>query len=121
MYNAEQLRTYNNLYLVAQQSGRVEDYEAVLDKDATKIDPYFGLIDTIKIDGEFSLEEEAILLNYVNPNLDYLKSNKRYGELAYDIGKLYWFFYPDTDNGMITSIKWFKDAVDLLIHHYPAP
>lgn len=112
MYNAEQLRTYNNLYLVAQQSGRVEDYEAVLDKDATKIDPYFGLIDTIKIDGEFSLEEEAILLNYVNPNLDYLKSNKRYGELAYDIGKLYWFFYPDTDNGMITSIKWFKDAVD---------
>lgn len=56
--------------------------------------------------------DEAILLNYVNPNLDYLKSNKRYGELAYAIGKLYWFFYPDTDNGMITSIKWFKDAVD---------
>lgn len=115
MYNAKERNEYNNLLTVAEQSGRSEDYEAVLEKNASKMDPYLGYIDSIKIDGVFSNEEEIELLGYLNPNIEDLKKDKNYGELAYSIGKLYWFYYQgDSDDaGMIISVKWFKDAMDL--------
>lgn len=114
MDKAQQEKTYNNLLNVAQQSGRIEDYMNVLSKDATSLVPYEGMIDAIKVDGIFSKVEEQQLLNYVNPNLDTIRQNKGYGEFAYNMGKLYWFFYEGAseDEGIITSIKWFRDAIE---------
>lgn len=114
LYNGQQKELYKNLYSTAVQSGKLEDYVKVLNADATNIEPYIGLVDSIKIDGVFSSEEENILLNYVNPNLETIKTSSKYGELAYEIGKLYWFFYEgDSENeGMILSVKWFKDSME---------
>lgn len=114
MHRSQENERYNSLLAVADQSGRVEDYKNVLDVKQTELEPYLGMIDSIKVDGEFSKDEENTLLNYVNPNLEELQSDKGYGELAYSIGKLYWFYYngADEDEGMITSVKWFSDAID---------
>lgn len=114
VYNNQQIQQYNKLLAVAEQSGRQEDFEAVLDWNPIDLAPYKDFIDSMKVDGVFSKEEESILLGYINPNLEKLKQQKDYGELAYEIGKLYWFYYEGSteDEGMITSTKWFSDALE---------
>lgn len=114
LYKNEQRAEYSRLVAVAEQSGKAEDYEAVLDVNALSIKPYLGYIDAIKIDGVFTRDEEANLLDFINPNLEELKAQDDYGALAYNIGKLYWFYYQGSsaEEGMITSVKWFKDAQD---------
>lgn len=113
LYNSQQKALYKNLYTTAIQSGKTEDFVNVLNANASYVDPYLGLVDSIKVDGVFSVEEENTLLNYVNPNIEVLKSSSKYGELSYEIGKLYWFFYEGSseDDGMILSVKWFKDSL----------
>lgn len=113
IYNKQQVEYYEELLVAAEQSGRVEDYNKVLQVDSKKIEPYFGLIDSIKVDGIFSEEEELILLDYVNTNMETLKESERFGELSYNIGKLYWFYYEsDKNDGELTSVKWFQDAMN---------
>lgn len=107
---AQSKDAYNKALVVAQQSGRLEDYDKVLSMNQLSIPPYEGYIDAIKEDGVFSLDEEKGLLNHINPNLIELKNDKDYGKIAFDIGKLYWFYYPSED-GKTLSIKWFDDAI----------
>lgn len=115
LHNGQQVKQYNKLLSVAEHSGKSEDYIKVLETDSTKVKPYLGYIESVKVDGVFSKEEEYSLLNYLNPNIDNLKGYKEYGQLSYEIGKLYWFYYEgSTENeGMVVSTKWFKDALDL--------
>ena len=40
-----------------------------------------------------------------------IKKEEDYGQLAYNIGKLYWFYY-DGDDGDVVSSKWFQEAID---------
>lgn len=109
----QEAEDYNNLVVVAEQSGKAEDYEAAIEKQPKVLDPYFGYITAIKQDGEFTKEEENKLLNLINPVLLDVKGDSKYGDLAYEIGRLYWFYYNDTlNNKMIQSVNWFKDAVD---------
>lgn len=106
---------YSRLKVVAEQSGKATDYEAVLDVDPLDIGTYLGYIDSLKVDGAFTKNEESNLLKYVNTNLEALKLEDNYGELAYEIGKLYWFYYDSStteDEGILTSVKWFEDARD---------
>lgn len=114
MYRNQQLKEYNNLMTVAKQSGRSDDYVAVLEANPREVEPYLGLIDSMKIDGVFSKEEEQLLLNYLNPNIQTLQDTSEYGELAFEIGKLYWLYYEGSsaDEGMVTSTKWFSDAIE---------
>ncbi len=112
MYNHEQVEYYNQALIAAEQSGRVSDYLDVLEINSEGIEPYFGLINAIKTDGVFSKDEEKELLGYMNPKLSLLKEDPRYGELAYNMGKLYWFYYDNESNeGILTSVKWFDDSV----------
>ena len=112
MYNHEKVEYYNQALIAAEQSGRVSDYLDVLEINSEGIEPYFGLINAIKTDGIFSKDEEKELLGYMNPRLSLLKEDPRYGELAYNMGKLYWFYYDNTSNeGILTSVKWFDDSV----------
>ena len=114
MYNSQLEENYNRQLAVANQSGRVSDYLEALKLNQVDITPYLGLVDAIKVDGVFSTEEEAELLEYLNTNLDTLRGYPEYGELAYNIGKLYWFYYEsDTNDGDLTSVKWFEDAMEL--------
>lgn len=111
---AQSSEAYDRAVQVAEQSGRTEDYITALDMNALKIGPYAGFVDSMKVDAIFSKDEESALLNYVNPNLQELKNQNGYGDLAYEIGKLYWYYYQgDSSNeGQILSIKWFADAKD---------
>lgn len=114
LYKNQQNEYYKNLLVIAEQSGKVEDYENVLGMDTTDIQPYIGYINALKVDGVFSKKEENSLLGYINPKLEILKQSKEYGSLAYEIGKLYWFYYEGSslDEGMVVSVKWFSDSID---------
>ena len=103
---------YDNAVLVAKQSGRLEDYNSAIALDPSNLTPYEGYLEVLKEDGVFSLEDESMLLNNVNPNLAALKENEDYGKIAFEIGKLYWFYYPDSDNGKLVAVKWFQDSIE---------
>lgn len=107
-------KEYQNAVLVAEQTGRQEDYSKAISLYPERLAPYFGYIDSIKLDGEFSFEEESDILSFINPNLLSVKESERYGELAYELGRLYWFYYNiDSNNeGKVQSVKWFKDAIE---------
>ena len=95
----------------AVQTGRVEDYVDAIKYKPLKLEPYNGLIDSIKTDGIFTKSEESSLLGLVSPNLSDIKKADNYGELSYNIGKLYWFYYEGKDGDTVSS-KWFKEAMD---------
>lgn len=102
---------YSEKVSAANQSGRFYDYVEAISYKPEKVEPYFGLIDAIKVDGIFSKDEEKVLLGLINPNLSDIKKDKNYGELALNMGKLYWYFY-EGDDGNIVSVKWFQEAID---------
>ena len=111
---AEEDNVYQNAILVAKQSGRLEDYDAAISLRPTELAPYEGYLEAIKQDGVFSQEEEGKLLNHINPNLQEIKGSGGYGKLAFEIGKLYWFYYQGSlsgESGSSLSIRWFEDAV----------
>lgn len=112
----EEGQAYNNAISVATQSGRVDDYVKAITMDPIKIGPYTGLINSMKQDGTFTSEEEKKILGIINPSIDKIKNQKGYADLAYEVGRLYWFYYsPDGQTvdaaGKSLSTKWFSDAV----------
>ena len=111
MYKVQENNDYANRLEVATQSGRTSDYLQAISLKPLELEPYMGLIESFKADGVFTKEEEDDLLNLVNPNLSDIKKESKYGELAYNIGKLYWFYYDGTD-GDVVSNKWFQEAID---------
>lgn len=105
---------YASAVTQAEQSGRFQDYIDAIALNPTTIGPYTGLIESAKTDGDFSADEEKSLLGQVNPNLTALKSLEGYGDLSFDIGKLYWFYYDSTttgESGQVLSTRWFEDAL----------
>lgn len=59
--------------------------------------PFMGLVEQYRADGVFSREEEAQFRGAILPNLASLQQSANYPELAYAIGKLYWYDYdPDS-------------------------
>lgn len=96
---------------IAIQTGRSSDYINAIKYKPLILEPYLGLIESFKLDGVFSKEEESQLLDLISPNLANMKENSEYGELAFNIGKLYWFYY-EGDDGDIVSSKWFKESLD---------
>lgn len=113
MNSVQTEKSYKDALLVAEQSGKFEDYEKVISMKPTDLTNYDGFLESIKVDGVFSKSEETVLLSYINPNLEEIKDSSEYGRIAYELGKLYWFYYDtdDSDSGEILSIKWFEDAM----------
>lgn len=112
---SQQSEEYRRLKVVANQTGRSGDFEALVNANPLDLVSYKGYIESLKLDGKFTKAEESSLLGFVNIYLEKLKQEKGYSEIAFEIGKLYWFYYEGTtaDEGAITSVKWFKDAKDL--------
>lgn len=111
MYKSQEKDLYDNKLEVAVQTGRSEDYLEAISLNPTNLAPYVGLIDSFKVDGVFSKDEESGLLGLINPILSDIKSDADYGSLSYNIGKLYWFYYEGNDGDVVSS-KWFKEAID---------
>jgi len=101
---------YKNAVAVAEQSGQTNDYLDAIKLRPTELEPYTGLIASIKEDGVFSKEEESQLLNQINPSLTGIQQKEGYKDIAYEIGRLYWFYYGD--GGKSLSVQWFKNAKD---------
>ncbi len=99
---------------------KVEYYAKAIEIKPTAVEAYLGMVDAFKDDTAFSVEEEKTFKEIINPNLSELREQEEYGELAFEIGKLYWYYYDygrseDTDNQvtrMKSSIQWFSDAAD---------
>lgn len=84
------------------------------------VEPYIKLVDEMKADANFTVEEDAILKSTINDNIDNLRTQDDYPELAFNIGKVYWYYfgYGKTDQGdnsvtrMKSAVAWFEDAVN---------
>lgn len=97
-------------------------YENAIDLKPEELQGYYGLIDLYKEDASFSVEEQEVLARKLNENLAVLKGQKEYPNLAFQVGKLYWYYYDyglknaGEDNQMARmkySIKWFEDVISL--------
>lgn len=121
-----QIYSLNNDYQynleLAQKSNRYEErierYIEAISLKPELADAYIGLISAIKEDMVFSIEEEEILRKVLNENLLMLQQEPCYASVAYEIGKLYWYYYDYGsdeiyDNQltrMKSAIQWFEDA-----------
>ena len=100
-----------------------EAIDYYLDAIAVKpnlVEPYIKLVDEMKADANFTVEEDAILKSTINDNIDNLRNQDEYPELAFNIGKVYWYYfaYGKTEQGdnsitrMKSAVPWFEDAVN---------
>ena len=115
---------YTQNLLWAEKATAIEDkigfYSAAIDIKPTQTEAYFGLIDALKSDADFSVAEEQALQEKVNTNLTGLQEQPDYGRLSFEIGKLYWYYYSYGAEGgadnqitrMKSAIQWFDDAVN---------
>lgn len=79
-------------------------------------EPYIDLIELYKIEG-FTIEEDTELKRLLNSHLSKLQSQTNYGRLAFELGKLYWYYFDygnssDLVTKAMSASKWFEDAVD---------
>lgn len=120
--NTDNVDYSNNLQMAVKASTDVEKinfYLTAIDIKPTVKDAYMGMIDAFKDDASFTIEEEEKFKKKVNGNLTTLKQTEDYAELAFEIGKMYWYYYDygksaDNDNQitrMKSAIQWFDDAV----------
>ena len=99
---------------------KIEIYLEAVDIKPTDTKAYLGLIAAFKDDAVFTVEEENEFKKKINNNLSGLREQDDYADLAYEIGRLYWYYYDygktDTSDNQITRIKssvqWFSDAYD---------
>ncbi len=83
-----------------------------------EIEAYKKLIEAYKEDAVFTVDEEAQFKSAINSHLKELSNSKGYADLAFETGKLYWYFYDygktaEQDNQvtrMKSAIQWFEDA-----------
>lgn len=121
MVNARN-QDYDSQILQAEKSVTQEEqlayYERAVDIKPTEVTAYLGMIETFQSDAVFSLEEEARLKQKLNPHLAELREEENYADLAFALGKLYWFYYDYGRTGggdnqltrMKSAVQWFEDA-----------
>ncbi len=122
MSNLEEKNSYEAYMLQADTASgpeeQMENYIKAIEIKPTSLEAYYGLIRAYKDDAVFSIEEEAQFKSVINANLSELREEPEYATLAYEIGKLYWYYYDYgktevTDNQitrMKSAIQWFEDA-----------
>lgn len=98
---------------------RADYYSKAIDIKPLDFNAYYKMIDAFKNDDNlFSTEEEEVLRKKLNANLSQLREQENYADLAFEVGKLYWYYYDygktDTADNQITrmksAIQWFDDA-----------
>lgn len=113
---------YDNNIRRAEMSATTEEkinyYMRAIDIKPDDVQAYFGMIEAFKDDAIFLVEEEEQFKKKINGNLAKLQQNEEYGDLAFEIGKLYWYYYDygrtETSDNQITrmksAIQWFEAA-----------
>lgn len=118
--------TKDRLYeRLLEQAKRSTDYEQQRQfyEEAIEVRPeltggYQGLVNLYKEDLSFTIDEESDLMVLMNQYSAEIHQAADYGRLAYEIGKLYWYYYAygtgegwDNDiTRMKSAVSWFEDA-----------
>ena len=97
---------------------RAAAFEEVIDADGSYSDAYLKLIELYKNDHVFDEKEVGQILRLINENVNELKKDPRYEEVAYELGILYWYYYfyggasssESNTAGKIAAVKWFREA-----------
>lgn len=121
VHKTRQRNKYNDMIEVVERSTNHDEKIKTL-KEAIKMLPkeskaYEKLLDVYLDDAVFSSKEESAFLKVIHQNWDKVKKGDGYGNLAYEIGKAYWYYYEydDTNNEEITRMKsavqWFQDSM----------
>lgn len=76
----------------------------------SEVEPYLEMVKIYRSNGHFTSEDEFQLLSALQSNLPSLKGKAGAGDLLYQVGQLYWFYYPQ--NGQTKSVSWFEQAKD---------
>lgn len=115
---------YTQNILQAEKASTSEEkanyYATAIDIKPLESEAYIGMIEAFKDDAAFSTDEEALLKQKLNANIADLRNQEDYAELAFEVGKLYWYYYDygknNADDNQITrmksSIQWFEDAAE---------
>ena len=117
--NDDYLTNIENAEAATAESKKIDYYVKAIDIKPTETKAYEELVNTFKNNASFSVEEEETLTKIISPHLIDLYENPAYANLAFEIGKAYWYYYDygkseTSDNQttrMISSVKWFDDAV----------
>ncbi len=103
----------------SQYDEKSEALAEVIDADGSYSKAYLELIELYKKDMVFSEDETAQILRLINENINALRSDSQYEEVAYELGILYWYYYyygndgteqNASTTGKIASVKWFSEA-----------
>ena len=115
---------YTQNILQAEKTSTTEEklsyYSTAIDIKPLVMDAYLGMIGAVKDDAAFSTEEETAIKKKLNANIASLRGEEGYANLAFEVGKLYWYYYDygktaTADNQitrMKSAIQWFEDAVE---------
>ena len=115
---------YTQNILQAEKASTIEEklyyYSTAIDSKPLVMDAYLGMVDAVKDDAAFSTEEETAIKKKLNANIASLRGEEGYANLAFEVGKLYWYYYDygktaTADNQitrMKSAIQWFEDAVE---------
>jgi serine/threonine-protein kinase len=104
-----------------------EIYQEAIDIKPGDLTAYLELIEVYKEDTAFTVVEQEQLLKKINNNIGILRENEDYADLAFEIGKLYWYYYnygkdAEEDDNRVTkmksSIKWYKDVMSYAPENY---
>ena len=132
MKNYSNNSDYDNYIALAEKAPATDEkvslYTQAIQVKPTDTEAYIDLLDAFKEDTIFTTEEESIFLNLVNSHLIELRQEADYPDLAFAIGKSYWYYYDygqndssyngdrkDTNENtrMTNAIQWFDDVVNM--------
>lgn len=99
---------------------KLEYYATAADIKPLESESYLGMVEVFKDDAAFSVEEEDEFKKKLNVSLADLRLQEDYAGMAFEIGKLYWYYYDygrtETVDNQVTrmksAIQWFADAVE---------
>ena len=75
-----------------------QEYIEAISYRPDAVDAYLGLVYCYEADQGFTPEEKQQFDSVYRQNLSALKESKRYGELSYQVGRMYWYFYTYGSN-----------------------
>ncbi len=102
-------------------SERLAYYQRAIAIKPGDVRPYLQIVETLKKDEQFTVEEQELLTSLVAPNRDALRKDPDYAKLAFQIGKLYWHYWTygseNGDDNTLTrryvAMEWFSEAEKL--------
>lgn len=114
----KQTQQYEAMITQADMYNKVSDLIPVINKNPSAVKPVMRLVQLYEKDNKFTVKEEQQFLDIIASNIAKLKTNDQYGDLAYQIGVLYAYYYDASSNQtrnaqlrMSQSTQWFEDAV----------